>query len=298
MPVQSSINLIDPKTGQRFSAAPDGSVVLSSTQTKWRSDFVLEVHQLIPTELAEHYIEGHRLIINLGQAVCFGWRTGGRTYERTLPPGGICLQSHGETNAPFWQDNMLAAAIAISPDLIQTILGDRTPAVIDTFAEQRCVQDETAYKYSQLLAAELVAPTEPLYAETLSLAFTLHLLTAYSRKAGKPLIPKGKLSSIQLKEAIDLAHTQLSNELSLNQLASAVNLSPFHFTRLFKNTTGISPHQFILQLRLERAKHLLVMSQLSLMEVAQAVGFFDQAHFTNAFRRAFGMTPKAFAQCR
>lgn len=93
-----------------------------------------------------------------------------------------------------------------------------------------------------------------------------------------------------------MARLQLGADLSLNQLAAAANVSPFHFARLFKNTTGIAPHQFVLRLRLERAKRLIAAGQLSLTEIALAVGFFDQAHFTNVFRRTFGLTPKAFAK--
>ncbi|GAB1543225.1 AraC family transcriptional regulator [Scytonema sp. NUACC21] len=296
MQLHSNINLIDPKTGQRFPSAPDRSVVLSSVQAGWRDRLTLEVHRLTPMELPEHYIEDHRLIINLGGSVRFGWRTGGRTHEAILPPGGFCLQSNGETNTPFWQDEMTVAAIAIKPAFIETILEDRTPDAIDTFAERRCIGDELAYNYARAIASELATPGEPLYAETLSLAFTLHLLNCHSRKAKKPLSPKGKLSATQLRDAIALARTQLGAELNLTQLAEAAQVSEFHFSRLFKKTTGLAPHQFVLRLRLERAQALIQTGQMPLSDVAVTVGFFDQAHFTNVFKRAFGMTPRAFAK--
>ncbi|NJM71618.1 MAG: helix-turn-helix transcriptional regulator [Scytonema sp. RU_4_4] len=295
MTLHSSINLINPQTGQRFPSAPDSSVVLSSSQAGWRQNLTLEVHRLQPMELPEHYIEGHRLIINLGEAVRFGWRMGGRTHEAILPHGGFCLQSNGETNAPFWQDELTVAAIALTPDFITTILEDRTPTAIDTFAERRCSLDELTYNYARALSRELASPGEPLYAETLSLAFTLHLLSNHSRKVKKPLSPKGKLSSIQLKEVIEYTRTQLGAELSLNQLADVAQVSEFYFSRLFKNTTGMAPHQFVLNLRLERAKKLILTGQMSLAEVALLCGFFDQSHFSNVFKRAFGMTPRAFA---
>ncbi|MBW4598124.1 MAG: hypothetical protein KME29_00550 [Calothrix sp. FI2-JRJ7] len=66
MTLYSSINLINPQTGQRFPSAPNNSVVLSSFQAGWRQNLTLEVQRLKPVELPEHYIEGHRLIINLG----------------------------------------------------------------------------------------------------------------------------------------------------------------------------------------------------------------------------------------
>jgi AraC family transcriptional regulator len=101
---------------------------------------------------------------------------------------------------------------------------------------------------------------------------------------------------MQLKIVTEMARQELANDLSLNQLAIAAKVSPFHFARLFKNTTGLAPHKFVLRLRLERAKRLIASRQLPLTDIALAVGFFDQAHFTNVFRRAFGMTPKAFAK--
>ncbi|MBD2022675.1 helix-turn-helix transcriptional regulator [Leptolyngbya sp. FACHB-36] len=292
----SSINLIDPETGQRFPSAPDSAVVLSSTQAKWRQNLTLEVQRLLPMELPEHQIEGHRLIINLGEPVRFGWCVDGRSHERVLPAGGLCLQSEGETNAPFWRDEMTVAAISIAPEFVITLLEDRAPTALETFAERRCVPDSQSYIFTRALASELATPSEPLYAETLTMAFTLHLLTAHSQNPKKPLIPKGKLSALQLKTIVELAHEQLGDDLGLAEMARVVGVSPFHFARLFKNTTGFAPHQFVLHLRLERAKRLLVTHQLSLPDVAQAVGFFDQAHFTNAFRRAFGVTPKAFAK--
>lgn len=293
--LHSSINLINPQTGQRFPSAPDSSVILSSSQAGWRQNLTLEVHRLQPLELPEHYIEGHRLIINLGGAVRFGWRSGRQTHEAILPPGGICLQSDGETNAPFWQDELTVAAIALTPNFITSILEDRTPTAIDTFAERRCIIDELTYNYARALSSELASPGEPLYAETLSVAFTLHLLSNHSR-IKKPLSPKGKLSSRQLKEVIEYTRTQLGAELSLNQLAGVAQVSEFYFSRLFKNTTGMAPHQFVLNLRLERAKKLILTRQMSLSEVAVFCGFFDQSHFSNVFKRAFGMTPRAFAQ--
>jgi len=296
MTLASRINLINPLTGQRFPSAPDQAVVLSSVRSGWHQDVTLEVHRLLPMELPEHYIEGHRLIINLGDSVRFGWRSNGRTKEAILPKGGLCLQSDGETNAPFWQDEMTVAAVAISPAFVTALLEDRAPAAADTFAERRCYSDRLSYDYCLALCAELATPSEPLYAEALSIAFALHLLTAHSRSERKPLTPKGKLSSMQLKLVTEIAQQELASDLSLNQLAMAANVSPFHFARLFKNTTGLAPHKFVLRLRLERAKRLIASRQLPLTDIALAVGFFDQAHFTNVFRRAFGMTPKAFAK--
>lgn len=69
-------------------------------------------------------------------------------------------------------------------------------------------------------------------------------------------------------------------------------MSPYHFARTFKHVTGVAPHQYVLKVRLERAKSLLLRGNLSIAEVAHKVGFFDQSHFTRYFKRLVGVTPQ------
>ncbi|HKQ40341.1 MAG TPA: helix-turn-helix transcriptional regulator, partial [Verrucomicrobiae bacterium] len=79
-------------------------------------------------------------------------------------------------------------------------------------------------------------------------------------------------------------------------LAGAAGLSPFHFARLFKRSTGLSPHQYVLRCRVERARGLLMRSKASIAEVAVEVGFCDQSHLAAHFKRVYGVSPKAFLQ--
>jgi AraC family transcriptional regulator len=82
----------------------------------------------------------------------------------------------------------------------------------------------------------------------------------------------------------------------LNDIAQAVNLSPFHLARLFKNSVGVSPHQYLIQVRVNSARSLLSAGsgERSLAEVASAVGFADQSHLTRHFKRVVGVTPSQF----
>jgi AraC family transcriptional regulator len=195
---------------------------------------------------------------------------------------------------------MTFAAVAVAPALVDALLEERAPEHGETFAERRCLAEPAAYDFTRALAAELSSPGEPLYAEALSRAFVLHLLSAHGVAAGtKRLAPRGKLGAAQLRAAIDIAQGRLSEGLSLDELAAAAGYSTFQFARMFKATTGLAPHQFVLRLRLERAQRLLSRGGLAVAEVAVACGFYDQAHLTNAFRNAFGRTPAAFAAaCR
>jgi AraC family transcriptional regulator len=293
---ESAIALLNPATGQHYASADAAAVVLSSAGAGWRGDFTFEVQRMAPYAHDEHVLVGHRLIVNLGAPVRFGWKRGDKPQEAVLQTGGFCLQSEGDVNAPFWSDEMTFAAVAFAPAMVDALLEDRAPKATETFAERRCLPDPTAYGYARALAAELSSPTEPLYADALSSSFVLHLLLAHGvAPARKRLAPRGKLGSAQLRATVDLAHARLAEGVTLDELAAASGYSLFQFARMFKATTGMAPHQFVMRLRLERAQRLLSRERHGLAEVAVACGFYDQAHLTNAFRKAFGRTPAAFA---
>jgi len=292
---ESAIRLVDPATGRDYPTADASAILHSSTRARWSSPLVLEVHRMGPHEYEEHVTVGHQLLVNLGGPVGFGWREGDRRCTATLATGGLCIQSEGDANAPLWRDAMTFATASIPPSMIAAVLLDRAPAPTATFAKRHCVSDPTAYSFVRRLAAELASPTEPLYAELLSLAFVLHLLGAHGQSPGrKQLAPKGKLSPAQLSNVLELIHERLASRLTLNAMATLVGYSPYQFARLFKATTGVAPHSFVLRLRLQRACRLLHDGKTSQADVALATGFYDQAHFANMFRRTFGVTPGAF----
>ncbi len=93
--------------------------------------------------------------------------------------------------------------------------------------------------------------------------------------------------------ARDYLAANLAGPVSLQNLAEAAGLSAFHLLRVFKKATGVTPHAWLTQLRVERARHLLL-SGLSPAETALATGFYDQSHFTNTFRRFMGVTPRRY----
>lgn len=90
----------------------------------------------------------------------------------------------------------------------------------------------------------------------------------------------------------DYISDRLDRELSLNELAAIAQLSPYHFSRAFKQSTGISPHQYVIQCRVERAKQLLQQGKMSIGEIAIACGFSHQSHLNRHFKRLTGVTPK------
>ena len=111
-------------------------------------------------------------------------------------------------------------------------------------------------------------------------------------------LPEGALPAYKLRRAMAFIEAHIDQPIRLEQLAAAAAVSPFHFHRQFKRSTGITPHRYIVQMRMERAKALLSQSELSLAEVAARVGFADQSHFTSIFRRMTSMTPRSYRNAR
>ncbi len=102
--------------------------------------------------------------------------------------------------------------------------------------------------------------------------------------------PTGALSRVQVERVVDYMEAYLGEPISLQDLAEASGLSASHFARRFKSATGMPPHQYLIALRVERAKRMLLQNE-AIVEVALACGFSHQEHLTRIFRRFTGVTP-------
>jgi AraC family transcriptional regulator len=109
-----------------------------------------------------------------------------------------------------------------------------------------------------------------------------------------PLPTSKGLSPERLRRVRDYVEAHLDADLSLTVLADIACLSPYHFSRSFKETAGVGPQRYVIQRRLERAKTLLRRTQEPLALIAQEAGFADQSHLTSIFRREIGVTPGRF----
>ncbi len=130
-----------------------------------------------------------------------------------------------------------------------------------------------------------------LYAQTMVNALTVHLLEHYSARKPKIKEYTNGLSKRQLTQIIEYIRNNLDKDLGLNELASLLQMSPHYFCHLFKQSMGMTPHQYVIQTRVNRAKELLLMGKYSIAQIAFIVGFANQSHLNRHFKKLFGVTP-------
>jgi AraC family transcriptional regulator len=133
-----------------------------------------------------------------------------------------------------------------------------------------------------------------LYAESLANLLAVHLLRNYTDHPELIQAEKVSVAPRSVIQAMKYIHQNYAGDVSLADIAGAAHLSPYHLTRVFKKAAGVSPHQYLLQVRVNSARSLLTAGagDRSLAEIAAAVGFADQSHLTRHFKRVFGVTPK------
>ncbi len=159
-------------------------------------------------------------------------------------------------------------------------------------------QDELLRQIGLALWGELEqsAPAGKLYAQTAAQMIAVHLLRNYTSTQIRIKENSQFLTQRQVKRVSDFVSANLRQDLSLEAMAEQAGFSPYHFARLYQQTTGESPHQFVLRQRIEKAQYLLRETNASLAYVALECGFANHSHLTRSFKRYLGLTPKAYRQ--
>ena len=180
----------------------------------------------------------------------------------------------------------LSVLLRLSPEYVRTVAGDECALDPDRFDIQDCfvARDPHIEDLGRLLLAglELERTDSHLYVDTLTCDLAIHLLRRYTTASNARAWPKAELSPHKLRRAIQYIDENLRNQLTLSSIANAVTLSPGHFAHAFRQATGVAPHRYVLELRVNRAKALLRQSDLPITEIADRVGCSSHSHFSRA----------------
>jgi AraC family transcriptional regulator len=256
----------------------------------------------LPNEMEVPPLKGYTVNLRLGGTGRVVTRFGGRAWERPLVAGLVEVFTGLEplewalegsisenVNVLLGRDfvGRVAADAGIDPERVE---------VLDALNDH----DVRAGRVLGLFLDELRTggPGGEIYVQGLATALAVHLLREHSslgegarRRIGRE---PGTLPPRALGRVLDYVGENLHSDLSLEGMAREANLSPRHFSRLFKEATGLAPHQYVIRERVERAKGLLAKSDLSVGRVALACGFSHQGHLARHFVRLVGVAPARF----
>ena len=190
-----------------------------------------------------------------------------------------------------------AVLLTIEPQIVanlarETVDPDRVE-LLPTFAKPDLLIQSIALNLKANLDSHSY---DRLYAESLFNTLSLHLLRNYSTRSLDLKEYSQGIAPFKLKQVLDLIGDRLSEEISIEQMADYLDLSPFHFCRQFKKSVGITPHQYVMQQRVEMAKTMLKRQTIPLSDVAFDCGFSNQSHLGRVFKRYTGTTPKRYRQ--
>src|SRR5882724_5959921 len=224
-----------------------------------------------------------------------------KTGRRTATPGLVTIVPAGMATEWVIDPGQDALTVHLSSERLKGLLDreGRTIRDLEHLPLRFAVADPLVAASLESLQRELRSPQEAgsLYADRLADVLVLHLLRTAGGKISEPAEKRG-LSPDALRRVCERLEASAERGISLEDLALEVGMSRFHFARAFRRSTAKSPHQYLTELRVERAKQMLVHSDRPIVEIALAAGFGSQSHFTHTFRRSTGVTPAAYRRRR
>lgn len=266
--------------------------LLTSLEMEWQTISMAYMHQ--PTHAFPQVCLPYPFI-----AVCTASAFTERTIEDvsksdSIKTGDIVVIPANVGHGVRWVGEVGIILIGLDPALFAYAIDDDSNLNQTKLVPQFATPDPLVYQLAGALKAML--EQEPsgnrLYAETAAAMLSIHLLQRYGQQHLELKDYTDGLPRSTLHQVIDYIHTHLDQELGLADLAAIANLSPHYFTRLFKQSTGCTPHQYVIRCRVKRAKALLLKGENAIAEIAQKVGFANQAHLNTHIKRILGVTPK------
>lgn len=270
--------------------------LLTSFDAGWEGLNLIYELEEAANEMPETFFGQHFIVIALGNFRA-RYLLDGRWQYSDYTQGDIVIFP-GTQNFPRTQVDRDVPLIELLLDPASLV---RTASeIIDTerieLIPQLQIRDPLIEQMGLALKAELEAAgaDSRFYAESMATALSAHLLRRYCSTNKEVKDYRGGLPPYKLREAINYINEHLDKKLTLAEISSAVQMSSHYFASLFKQSTGLTPHQYVMKCRIDKAKELLLKQDLTLVEICQQVGFENQSHFTRVFRQHAQTTPKAY----
>jgi AraC family transcriptional regulator len=212
------------------------------------------------------------------------WPLYGRRKCISVLSGSIQLLPPGPSRSARIEQSADALVLSMDPQLLARALGESWPGGSVELAPQIGLRDPQLENLMRTLQAEL----------EVAQALAVYLAQRYATFPPRLVTYRGGLPKKRLHRVLQHVEDQLDENLSLFVMAEVAGMSPNYFSELFSRSTGVSPHQYVLRRRVERAKRLQRDSGISIVEVSARTGFINQSHSARLFRRVVGVSPTAY----
>ncbi|OCP00763.1 AraC family transcriptional regulator [Ensifer sp. LC13] len=241
----------------------------------------------------------HRLGMHFGPPVKADCQCGGRRMRRVQKPGDIDIVPAGVDGS--WEDDADCRILRISltPSLIARVAEEMgRGAGTAQLRPQMQVRDVRLEAIGWAIKADLEAdiPSDPLYIDLLANALAVRLIETANGGMQAEGRNAAKLSARQLRMLTEYIETNLDRKLHLAELATVAGLSATRLKILFRNSTGVPVHQYVIRRRVEHARALFTATTMPASEIAAASGFAHQSHMASTMRRLLGLTPGEIAR--
>jgi AraC family transcriptional regulator len=250
-------------------------------------------------EVPEYVMRQHMILLGLTPDLTQESRIDGKLYHRVSEDiGETLIIPEGVTSTSVWTREAEFSVLILCPNFVREVASESFDPDHVELIPQFAVRDPLIHQIGLSLTADLKAgsPTGKIFGESAATMLAARLLQQYSVNIPKQHSDEDGLSSYTLRQVLDYIRSHLSEDVAIADLAQVAGMSYYYFMRLFKKSMHVTARQYIIQQRIDRAKELLRSPELDIAEISLQCGFANQSHFTNVFRQATEITPKAYRQ--
>jgi AraC family transcriptional regulator len=273
---------------------PSESALVLKTET-----IQIEQLRLPPGEADFHAEAAHTLFVNLtARPLHYLQKQDGKTHVGLYRHGDMLITPANTPLFVRWEGNENCLKIQLPDAFLKQVAegtlgkdGNRL-TIVPTFQSRN--QQLEAIANLVMVEVQQHQPGGALYLDSLANLLAVQLLRHHGTTVAQLPSYEGGLPTYQLNRVLDYIDAGLAAEIKLADLAGLLDMSPFHFGRMFKQSIGISPHQYVIQQRIERAKRLLKDSDQAIIDIALECGFTSHSHLSRQFRKVMGTTPRTF----
>ena len=269
--------------------------VLSSEIIAWEG-MALEAHTANSCFIPEHEHPTHFLQLQTGGPVRYEVSTGRKTISETAGPGTIFVCPRGTQDHALWKGPTNRITVVLHPRLLTRTLEETAHCADLELMEHWNLRDRRIESLMLALYADIEdgSSAERLYGESIGTALSVYLTQKFAVFRPKIASYHGGIPLARLKRVTEYIEAHLDEDITLSALAEISGMGSHYFCELFKQSVHLSPYQYVVRRRVERAKGYLQDSHLRVIDAGVAAGFKNQSHFAKVFKRIVGATPSQF----